>query len=66
MSLCSYKTVSIPGRCTPDLFHDLRPPRLEMDAYADFVAQSLKQTDLKKAARQKAIEERIVTPFRLH
>lgn len=41
------------------------PPRLGMDDYAAFVTASLAQTDPEKAARQKAIEEQILAPFRL-
>jgi len=41
-------------------------PRLSMDEYAAFVEQLLSQADPEKVARQKALEERITTPFRLH
>ena len=44
---------------------ELLPPRLGMDDYETFVTASLARTDPAKAARQKAIEERILTPFRL-
>lgn len=41
------------------------PPRLSMDDYADFVEASLRESDPARAARQKALEERIRTPFRM-
>jgi len=46
------------------LCHPL-PPRLTMAEYGAFVQASLDRTDPGKAARQKAIEERIVVPFRI-
>ncbi len=53
----------------PDLKQDSSlaplPPRLGMDEYVSFVADSLSRTDPVKVARQKAIEEQIQTPFRL-
>lgn len=36
-----------------------------MDEYADFVEASLRESDPDRAARQKALEERIRTPFRM-
>jgi hypothetical protein len=45
--------------------HVLFPPHVGMDEYADFVIVSLQQTDPQNAALQKAIEERITTPFSL-
>ncbi|MCX6995914.1 MAG: hypothetical protein NTV49_02235 [Kiritimatiellaeota bacterium] len=41
------------------------PPRLSMDEYADFVEASLRAGDQARAARQKELEERITTPFRM-
>ena len=41
------------------------PPRLSMDEYADFVEASLRESDPARAARQKELEERIRTPFRM-
>lgn len=41
------------------------PPRLSMDAYADFVEASLRECDPVMATRQKELEERIRTPFRM-
>jgi len=41
------------------------PPRLSMDQYADFVEDSLRNCDPVRAARQKEMEERIRTPFRM-
>lgn len=46
--------------------HALRTlPRLNMDEYTAFVAETVSQADPAKVARQKAIEECIVVPFRL-
>ena len=39
------------------------PPRLSMDEYADFIAASVREHDPVHVARQKAIEERIASPF---
>ena len=55
---------SYPERAARDAFLSL--PRLGMDEYLAFLAESMAQTDPAKAARQKAIEERITTPFSLH
>lgn len=44
---------------------NLLPPRLSMDEYADFVEASLRDCDPALAVRQKEIEERIQTPFRM-
>ena len=41
------------------------PPRLSMDEYADFVEASLRESNPAHAARQKELEERIRTPFRI-
>jgi hypothetical protein len=41
------------------------PPRLSMDQYADFVEDSLGNCDPARVARQKELEERIRTPFRM-
>ena len=41
------------------------PPRLSMDEYADFVEASLRDCDPALAVRQKEMEERIQTPFRM-
>lgn len=41
------------------------PPRLSMDEYADFVEASLREADPARVARQKEMEERIRTPFRM-
>jgi hypothetical protein len=40
-------------------------PRLGMDDYAAFVTELLSHADPVKAARQKALEERIDVPFSL-
>ena len=41
------------------------PPRLSMDEYADFVEVSLREANPARVARQKELEERIRTPFRI-
>ena len=41
------------------------PPRLSMDEYADFVEASLRKSDPARVIRQKELEERIRTPFRM-
>ena len=41
------------------------PPRLNAADYLAFVAELLARADPAKAARQKNLEERIATPFRL-
>ena len=41
------------------------PPRLSMDQYADFVEAFLRDADPARAARQKELEKRIRTPFRM-
>jgi hypothetical protein len=41
------------------------PPHLSMDEYADFVEASLRDCDPAHAARQKDLEKRIRTPFRI-
>ena len=41
------------------------PPRLTMDEYADFVEAALRESNPARAARQKELEERIRTPFRI-
>jgi len=41
------------------------PPTLSMDEYSDFIESSLQESNPASIARQKAIEERILTPFRL-
>ncbi len=41
------------------------PPNLSMDEYAGFVAASLRDGDPARAARQKELEKRIRTPFRM-
>lgn len=46
-----------------DAFRSL--PRLGMDEYLAFLAESMAQADPAKSALQKAIEERITVPFRL-
>ena len=40
------------------------PPRLSMNAYADFVERPLFGARREMAERQKRLEERIATPFR--
>lgn len=47
-------------------FSILVPPHLNANDYAAFVMEVLARADPAKAARQKAIEERIATPFSLH
>ena len=44
---------------------NLLPPRLSMDEYADFVEASLRESNSARVARQKELEERIRTPFRM-
>jgi hypothetical protein len=39
------------------------PPRLSMDEYVEFVANSLREHDSQLALRQKAVEKRIQKPF---
>ena len=41
------------------------PPRLSMDEYVDFVEASLRDCNRAHATRQKEVEERIRTPFRM-
>ena len=41
------------------------PPRLSMDQYADFVEAFLRDVDPALAARQKGLEKRVRTPFRM-
>jgi hypothetical protein len=41
------------------------PPRLSMDAYLDFVEESFRTRDIKRAHQQKELEERITEPFNL-
>lgn len=36
-----------------------------MDAYADYVVATLRESDPLRVARQKELEERILTPFRM-
>jgi hypothetical protein len=40
-------------------------PRLDMDEYVAFLSESMIHADPAKAAKQKALEERITAPFRL-
>ena len=42
-----------------------RPPRLSMDEYADFVEASLRDAKPVHVARQKELEKRIKSPFRM-
>lgn len=41
------------------------PPRLDMDAYADFVESSIREQNRDLSARQKKIEKRISRRFRI-
>lgn len=41
------------------------PPHLTMDEYVDFIEASLRTVDPAVAARQKALEEKILVPFRI-
>ena len=41
------------------------PPHLSMDAYVDFVEAAFPDRDVKRALRQKELEERIDRPFTL-
>jgi len=41
------------------------PPRLSMDEYADFVEVSLRESNPARIVRQKELEKRIRTPFRI-
>lgn len=52
-------------RGSTENFSILVPPHLESSDYAAFVMEVLARADPAKAARQKAIEERITVPFRL-
>ena len=45
-------------------FREPPPPRLTMDEYADWVERLAATGDRETAMRQKALEERIDTPFR--
>ena len=49
----------------PTTFNLPPPPRLSMDEYADFVEASLRESNPAHVARQKELEERIRTPFRM-
>lgn len=40
-------------------------PRLDMDEYVAFLSESLSHADPVKVAMQKALEERIIVPFRI-
>lgn len=40
-------------------------PRLSMDEYVAFLAESMSQADPASIARQKALEKQITVPFRL-
>lgn len=42
-----------------------QPPRFSMDEYADFMENALRDVDPARAARQKELEKRIRTPFRI-
>jgi len=42
---------------------DRFPPRLSMEAYVDYVSESLQRVDPEKAKRQKMLEERIINAF---
>jgi hypothetical protein len=44
---------------------NILPPRLSMSEYVDFVEASLRDCDPARVARQKDLEERIRTPFRI-
>lgn len=39
------------------------PPHLSMDEYVEFIESSIQNSNPQYVARQKAIEEQIVTPF---
>ena len=41
------------------------PPHLTMDEYVAWIQTSLQQVDPVKAARQKALQEQITTPFQI-
>jgi len=58
------KFPSYPECAARDAFRSL--PRLGMDEYVAFLAESMAGADPEKVARQKAIEEWITTPFSLH
>ena len=49
----------------PILMPNILPPHLSMDEYVDFVEASLRDCDPVRAARQKDLEKRIRTPFRI-
>jgi hypothetical protein len=51
------------NRTTPSLI--ALPPTLSMDEYSDYIESSLQESNPASTARQKAIEERILAPFRL-
>ncbi len=57
------KFPSYPECAERDAFRSL--PRLGMDEYVAFLAESMAGADPEKVARQKAAEERITVPFRL-
>jgi len=48
----------------PRSIHPL-PPRLTMDEYADFVWETVRRGSPDRMARQKEIEERVASPFRI-
>ncbi len=41
------------------------PPRLTMEQYAEWVASNVKNQDPERIRRQKEIEEKVTTPFRM-
>jgi len=57
------KFPSYPECAARDAFQSL--PRLGMDEYVAFLADSMAWANPMKVARQKAVEERITVPFRL-
>jgi len=57
------KFPSYPECAARDAFRSL--PRLGMDEYVAFLAESMVGANPEKVARQKAVEERITVPFRL-
>lgn len=60
------------GRGSPNMTRPARqslrsppPPHLTMDEYVAWIQASLQQVDPVKAARQKALQEQIATPFHI-
>ena len=51
-------------KAQPKLLHPL-PPHLTMDEYVEWLCGNWRDMDPARIARQKEIEERVLTPFRI-